>query len=39
MYIKKKTFKKIQFLSMWTCIHSPGVHTNATLTYADYAVV
>ena len=29
----------IQFLSVWTYIHTPGIHTNAKLIYADYAMV
>ena len=29
----------IQFLSMWAYIHTPGIHTNAKLIYADYAMV
>ena len=24
---------------MWTCIHTPGIHTNAKLIYANYAMV
>ena len=32
-------FFLIQFLSKWTYIHTPGIHTNVKLIYADYAMV
>ena len=32
-------FLFIQFLSKWTYIHTPGIHTNVKLICADYAMV
>ena len=29
----------IQFLSKWTYIHTPGIHTNVKLIYADFSMV